>query len=220
MRVIGVHTDGGMRERILIAAKQLYKCEKLPPAQIPLVETLGVGIHAVGRANVQPGDRAMVVRRGAYRSFGHRILETCWIRRYRRGRKNAGAPGLRRASSRTEALLSVARGSQAGGAFHAGVRLHRRPRLHGSVDPPAATGREADFRRLINDKISLFDPDLHRREATILASRNSTVPEHHRVLELMESGADRRLGMADGFRAARSRWTRNSPSGCIVKRAW
>src|SRR5258708_4932255 len=46
MSVIGVHTDGGMRDRILLPAKQLYKCATLPPAQIPLVETLGVGIHA------------------------------------------------------------------------------------------------------------------------------------------------------------------------------
>ena len=45
------------------------------------------------------------------------------------------------------------------------------------------------FVGIINDAVSLFDPDLHRREATILASRNSTPAEHHRVLELMESGA-------------------------------
>src|SRR5947209_7846635 len=61
MSVIGVHTDGGMRDEILIAAKQLYKCTKLPPAQIPLVETLGVGIHAVGRSAAKQGDRAIVV---------------------------------------------------------------------------------------------------------------------------------------------------------------
>ena len=47
MRVIGVHSDGGMRDRILLPAKQMYKCPTLPPAQIPLVETLGVGAHAV-----------------------------------------------------------------------------------------------------------------------------------------------------------------------------
>lgn len=64
MRVIGVHSDGGMRDCILIPAKQLYKCEKLPPVQIPLVETLGVGIHATGRAEVQPGDRAIVCGAG------------------------------------------------------------------------------------------------------------------------------------------------------------
>jgi len=32
-----VHSDGGMRDRILLPAKQMYKCEKLAPAQIPLV---------------------------------------------------------------------------------------------------------------------------------------------------------------------------------------
>src|SRR5579863_4408570 len=39
MRVIGVHSDGGMRERIVLPAKQMYRC-KLPPALMPLVETL------------------------------------------------------------------------------------------------------------------------------------------------------------------------------------
>src|SRR4051794_14298741 len=64
MRVIGVHSDGGMRDHILLPATQMYKCEKLPPAQIPLVETLGVGIHATGRAAAQNGDRAIVVGAG------------------------------------------------------------------------------------------------------------------------------------------------------------
>src|SRR5947209_6908936 len=55
MRVIGVHADGGMRDRILVPAKQLYKCETLTSELIPLVETLGVGIHAVGRSGAHPG---------------------------------------------------------------------------------------------------------------------------------------------------------------------
>jgi threonine dehydrogenase-like Zn-dependent dehydrogenase len=49
-------------------------------------------------------------------------------------------------------------------------------------------GGKLIFVGLINDRISLFDPDLHRREATILASRNSTPAEHRRVLEYMEKG--------------------------------
>src|SRR5437868_2837086 len=64
MCVIGVHADGGMCDRILLPAKQIYKCAKLTPVQIPLVETLGVGIHAVGRAAVQAGDRAIVCGAG------------------------------------------------------------------------------------------------------------------------------------------------------------
>ena len=49
-------------------------------------------------------------------------------------------------------------------------------------------GGKLIFVGLINDHVSLFDPDLHRKEATILASRNSTPGEHHRVLSLMEKG--------------------------------
>jgi len=64
LAVIGVHSDGGMRDRILLPATHLHKCYRLPPAQIPLVETLAVGFHAVGRASVQPGDRALVAGAG------------------------------------------------------------------------------------------------------------------------------------------------------------
>jgi threonine dehydrogenase-like Zn-dependent dehydrogenase len=49
-------------------------------------------------------------------------------------------------------------------------------------------GGKLIFVGLINDSVTLFDPDLHRREATILASRNSTPAEHHRVLNYLESG--------------------------------
>src|SRR5436190_9700262 len=64
MCVIGVHADGGMRDRILLPAQQLYRCRSLAPEHIPLVETLGVGIHAVGRAQPEPGERAIVIGAG------------------------------------------------------------------------------------------------------------------------------------------------------------
>jgi threonine dehydrogenase-like Zn-dependent dehydrogenase len=49
-------------------------------------------------------------------------------------------------------------------------------------------GGKLIFVGLINDHVSIFDPDIHRREATILSSRNSVPAEHLRVLESMESG--------------------------------
>src|SRR5258708_37265957 len=59
MRVIGVHSDGGMRDRILVPAKQLYKCDKLPAVQTPLVETPGVGVDRVGRSAAESGGRSI-----------------------------------------------------------------------------------------------------------------------------------------------------------------
>ncbi len=187
MSVIGVHTDGGMRDHILLPAKQLYKCSNLPPAQIPLVETLGVGIHAVGRAAAQAGDRAIVVGAGP---IGLSVIEFL---------KVAGAD-IGVVEKMPERLQFAAR--------HHDLRRHYPAHDEARQEEPSmlvfdCTGDKASmegsiqllqqggtliFVGLINNTISLFDPDLHRREATILASRNSTPAEHHRVLDYMESG--------------------------------
>jgi len=187
MRVIGVHADGGMRDQILLPAKQLYKCRKLAPAQIPLVETLGVGIHAVGRAAPQAGDRAIVVGAGP---IGLSVIEFLRL---------AGAD-IGVVEKMPERLDFAAR--------HHGLHRYYPSHEEARQEEPSmlvfdCTGDKSSmegaiqllqqsgtliFVGLINDTISLFDPDLHRREATILASRNSTPAEHHRVLGYMESG--------------------------------
>jgi 2-desacetyl-2-hydroxyethyl bacteriochlorophyllide A dehydrogenase len=187
MRVIGVHSDGGMRDRILLPAKQLYKCEKLPAVQIPLVETLGVGIHAVGRAEAQAGDRAIVVGAGP---IGLSVIEFLEL---------AGAdigivekiPERLEFAARHHGLKRVYPSHEESKQEEASMLVFDctgdKVSMEGSIQL-LQQGGKLIFVGLINDTISLFDPDLHRREATILASRNSTAAEHHRVLDLMESG--------------------------------
>jgi 2-desacetyl-2-hydroxyethyl bacteriochlorophyllide A dehydrogenase len=187
MSVIGVHTDGGMRDRILLPAKQMYKCETLPTVLIPLVETLGVGIHAVGRAQAQAGERAIVVGAGP---IGLSVVEFLRVagadvavveKMPERLDFAAGHYGLRRyypshdEARQEEASMLVFDCTGDRTSMETSIQLLQQ-------------GGKLIFVGLINDKISLFDPDLHRREATILASRNSTPAEHHRVLDLMESG--------------------------------
>jgi 2-desacetyl-2-hydroxyethyl bacteriochlorophyllide A dehydrogenase len=187
MCVIGVHADGGMRDRILLPAKQMYKCAKLPLVQIPMVETLGVGIHAVGRAAAQAGDRAIVIGAGP---IGLSVIEFLLI---------AGAD-IGVVEKMPERLDFAAR--------HYGLKRHYPSHDEARQESPSSlvfdcTGDKASmegaiqlleqggkltFVGIVNDSILLFDPDLHRREATILASRNSTPAEHHRVLDAMESG--------------------------------
>jgi 2-desacetyl-2-hydroxyethyl bacteriochlorophyllide A dehydrogenase len=187
MRVIGVHADGGMRDRILLPAKQMYKCEKLAPVYIPLVETLGVGIHAVGRAGAQAGDRAIVIGAGpiglsvmqflslAGADFG--VVEKMpdrlqfAVRHYGIERHYPSHEEARQ----EEASMLVFDCTGDRGSMEGAIQLLQQ-------------GGKLIFVGLINDSVSLFDPDLHRREATILASRNSTPAEHHRVLDAMESG--------------------------------
>jgi len=187
MRVIGVHSDGGMRDHIILPVAQMYRCDKLPNEMIPLVETLGVGIHAVGRAAAQSADRAIVVGAGP---IGLSVIEFLRL---------AGAD-IGVVEKMPERLEFATRryGLSRYYPSHAEARQEQpsmlvfdctgdRGSMESSIDL-LEQGGKLIFVGLINDRISLFDPDLHRREATILASRNSTPAEHHRVLDLMESG--------------------------------
>jgi 2-desacetyl-2-hydroxyethyl bacteriochlorophyllide A dehydrogenase len=187
MRVIGVHSDGGMRDRILLPAKQMYKCAKLPPEQIPLVETLAVGFHAVGRAAAQPGERAIVAGAGP---IGLSVAEFLRV---------AGAD-IAVIEKMPERLAFAARhfGLKRYYPSHEEARQEEPSMLvfdctgdRGSMEQSIhllQQGGKLIFVGLINDHVSLFDPDIHRREATILSSRNSVPAEHQRVLESMESG--------------------------------
>src|SRR5438477_59014 len=47
LKVLGVHTDGGLRPRFIVPARKLHPSAKLTLEQLALVETLGIGCHAV-----------------------------------------------------------------------------------------------------------------------------------------------------------------------------
>jgi 2-desacetyl-2-hydroxyethyl bacteriochlorophyllide A dehydrogenase len=187
MCVIGVHTDGGMRERILLPASQLYRCDKLPSVLIPLVETLGVGIHAVGRSAAMAGERAIVVGAGP---IGLSVIEFLRLADAEIGVVEKMPERLEFAASHyglSRYYPSQAEARQEEASMLVFDCTGDRSSMEQSIQLLQQGGKLV-FVGLVNDHVSLFDPDLHRREATILASRNSTPVEHHRVLDLMESG--------------------------------
>jgi 2-desacetyl-2-hydroxyethyl bacteriochlorophyllide A dehydrogenase len=187
MHVIGVHSDGGMRDRILLPAHQVYKCTKLPPAQVPLVETLAVGAHAVGRAAAQPGERAIVIGAGPIGLSVGEFLRLAGVE-------------FAVVEKMPERLAFAARhfGLQRYYPSHAEARQEEPSMLvfdctgdRGSMEQALhllEQGGRLIFVGLVNDHVSLFDPDLHRREATIFSSRNSLAAEQQCVLGAMEGG--------------------------------
>ena len=63
LQLIGVHLDGGMRERIVVPADKLHK-STLPLEQLATVEMLCIGAHAVSRAEPEPGESTLVIGAG------------------------------------------------------------------------------------------------------------------------------------------------------------
>jgi hypothetical protein len=187
LSVFGVHADGGMRDRVLLPATHLHRCKRLAPEQIPLVETLAVGFHAVGRAVAQPGDRALVAGAGP---IGLSVMEFLRMagadigviekmpERLDFARRHFGLkrcyPSHEEARQEDPSLLVFDCTGDRDSMETAIQRLQHGGRLV--------------FVGLINDDVSLFDPDLHRREAAILSSRNSTASDQRRVLACMEDG--------------------------------
>jgi 2-desacetyl-2-hydroxyethyl bacteriochlorophyllide A dehydrogenase len=62
-----------------------------------------------------------------------------------------------------------------------------RAAMEAAFDLPAASGRLVLVGFQL-ESISFANPDFHRRELTVMSSRNSTPAEFTRIIELMESG--------------------------------
>jgi alcohol dehydrogenase len=72
LEVLGVHFDGGMRPRIVLPARKLHPSDKLSLEQLALVETLGIGCHAVDRVTPRPDEYVLVIGAGP---IGLSVLE-------------------------------------------------------------------------------------------------------------------------------------------------
>ncbi|MCL4149591.1 UNVERIFIED_CONTAM: hypothetical protein GTU68_062741 [Idotea baltica] len=61
IKVLGVHTDGGMQEIITLPVDVLLPANDLSFEEIAIIEPLAIGAHAIRRAAIQPGEFALVI---------------------------------------------------------------------------------------------------------------------------------------------------------------
>ncbi|MBN2567984.1 MAG: zinc-binding alcohol dehydrogenase family protein [Deltaproteobacteria bacterium] len=64
LQVLGVHTDGGMRERFIVPARKLHVSESLTMDQLALVEMLAIGCHAVDRCCPTKNENVLIIGAG------------------------------------------------------------------------------------------------------------------------------------------------------------
>jgi alcohol dehydrogenase len=65
LKVLGVHCDGGLRTgTYAVPARKLHVGNELSYDQLALVEPLGIGYHAVNRADPKPGESVVVIGAG------------------------------------------------------------------------------------------------------------------------------------------------------------
>ena len=166
LRVLGVHTDGGMGELLAVPVEKLFPSPTLSLDQLALVETLGIGQHAVERAAVQPGESVLVVGAGpiglAVVQFALAagatvtVLEPNPVRRA--FVEKFGATAITDVGTDLFEVVFDATGNAA--AMNRSFEF-------------VAFGGKLVFVGLMQGQVTFDDPLFHRREMTILASRNS-----------------------------------------------
>ncbi len=180
LQVLGVHTDGGMRGMIAVPVERLYKSGRLTLDQLALVETLGIGAHAVTRSGLAAREEVLVIGAGpiglsvvqfALAAGGRvRVLEVSPERRAfvaRFGVETLAAPDDHLADVVFDAT---------GNAQAMEQSLAR-----------AAHGGRLVFVGLVQGALSIDDPLFHRREVTLFASRNSA-HDFPRIIRMIEQG--------------------------------
>jgi len=194
LRVLGVHLDGGMREYLPVPVEKLHKSERLSLEQLALVETLAIGYHAVGRARPEPEETVAVVGVGP---IGLGVIQFALLagarvialdvspRRLEFCRRAFGLEHVLDARENPlDALKTLTEGDLPTLVFDAtgNPKAMERSLFY------AANGGRVVFVGLVEANITFPDPEFHRRELTLYATRNATAHDFRRVLELLESG--------------------------------
>lgn len=63
-RLVGVHLDGGLQQRLEVPASTVFGVGDLDPDSTAFVEPASVAVHALARANLRPGEQAVVFGAG------------------------------------------------------------------------------------------------------------------------------------------------------------
>lgn len=194
LQVLGVHTDGGMREFFIVPQHKLHCSNKLSFEQLALVETLGIGAHAVARAQIERGENVLVIGAGPIglsviqfaREAGARVMVLdINENRLRFCREQLGADETIIAGDNVLSdLENLTQGDLPTAVFDATGNAASMENAFQFVAP----GGRLTFVGLVQADIKFHDPFFHRREITLLASRNATSADFSRIIALMENG--------------------------------
>lgn len=196
-QTLGVHCDGGLRPHFAVPARKLHVSRKLSFEQLALVETLAIGCHAINRGNPQPGEHVLIIGAGP---IGLSVLEFAKLPGATPIVMDLSAPRLefcRKIMGVTHTVLTSGDGAE----------LEQLRAITNGALPEVvvdATGSHKSMSHALNyvgfagrlvyvgitqqELTFPHAPVMHRRELTLLASRNALAADFTRIIKLIEEG--------------------------------
>jgi 2-desacetyl-2-hydroxyethyl bacteriochlorophyllide A dehydrogenase len=189
IRVFGVHIDGGMQEYISVPANSIIPGHGLSLSELALVEPLAIGAHAVQKAAICPDDIAVVSGAGA---IGLGIMEMARMagamviaidvneQRLEFCKQKLGVPYIVNAASSNavEAVRDITGGDMAGLVFDATGNLRA---IENGLSYVAHSGKYI-LVGLQKQAFSFSHPEFHKRETTLMSSRNALRKDFEQVI--------------------------------------
>lgn len=194
IEVLGVHRDGALTEYLTVPQAFVLRAEGVSLDEAAMVEFLAVGRHAVRRADIRPGDRVLVVGAGP---IG---IATALFASLAGGRVTALDARLERLAFtrehlRVDATIDLAEDvadrvdSLTGGAgYDAVFDCTGNARAMEAGFLYLAHGGRYVLVSIVPADITFSDPEFHKREATLLGSRNALPQDFEDVLSAMRAG--------------------------------
>ncbi|ACC75372.1 zinc-binding alcohol dehydrogenase family protein [Paraburkholderia phymatum] len=194
IKVLGVHRDGALAEYLSVPAQFVHKAEGVTLDQAAMLEFLAIGAHAVRRADVLAGQRALVVGAGPIgmaamifaklRGANVTCLDTRADRLdFCKTQLDVDA-AVAVGPSDTEQLSALTNNEFFDTVFDATGNIDAMNRGFGFV----AHGGKYTLISIVPGQVTFSDPEFHKRETTLLASRNATIADFETVLEAMRAG--------------------------------
>ncbi len=185
--VLGVHQDGGMAELLSLPAANLVAAEGLSADECASVEFLSIGAHAVRRSGVANGDNVLVVGTGpiglGVALFARLASANVFVldrdpERAATAQAITGASALSATDEPRKSVEAATRGEGFDAVFDATGTAGA---MEAGFDLVAHGGRYV-FVSVVKEAITFRDPDFHRKEMTLYASRNATTEDFSRVI--------------------------------------
>ena len=193
INVLGVHTDGGMQERIVLPANYVRSVQGLDFQELAIIEPLAIGAHAIRRAQIKPGEWVVVVGcgpiglgiMGQAQHLGCQVIAVDVEEgRLRHAREFMGIQHGVLAEDALEAIQAFTSGDLATAVFDA---TGHRSALERGIAYMAHGGRYI-LVGLSKEVLSFSHPVIHAKETSLLCSRNATWDDFEQVIDYLKSG--------------------------------
>ncbi|MEJ5994995.1 zinc-binding alcohol dehydrogenase family protein [Pedobacter sp. Du54] len=195
MQVCGVHVDGGMREYLSVPTRSLLHGQGLSFDELALVEPLAIGAHGVRRAGIQKDEFVLVIGAGP---IGLGTMEFARI-------AGARVIALDINDSRLAFCKDKLKVDYVVNALANNVSAQLAEITGGDMPTVIidATGSQKAINNafqymahgarfvligLQKEELSFSHPEFHKREGTLMSSRNATIEDFEHVIRSMKQG--------------------------------